>query len=408
MVGIVQSRIPILLLSAISLTCLGLLLVFYGYEATWRLWNVPIMTPHFADLRTITHAVDAWSMGLDPMLENPGDPWGRTLNYPRLWQLFYYLGLGPEHTAALGTIVILAFFSGACLILADVSRPVLLLAMGALLSPAAMFGMERGNTDLFIFLVVALAIVLNRERPLVSLSAVLLAYTMKLFPVFASALLLSQARQRFMQLLSVTLLLVLCYAALTWSDILQIREGTPRSTQLSYGLNILWMRFMAENLQLGFLVRVGSWLLALAAMVWMLLDKSRPGVGAAHSLHLDAFRAGAAIYVGTFLVGNNWDYRLVFLVFTLPQLWAWSRNAEASVRYLALGVLLAAFISLWHLRILTLVQYLPNGYAFGFYLDELANWVLFLGLARLLVLSLPDWWHEGMLVMAAKIRQGRT
>lgn len=33
-----------------------------------------------------------------------------------------------------------------------------------------------------------------------------------------------------------------------------------------------------------------------------------------------AFRIGAGLFVGTFALGNNWDYRLVVLILTIPQL----------------------------------------------------------------------------------------
>ena len=41
---------------------------------------------------------------------------------------------------------------------------------------------------------------------------------------------------------------------------------------------------------------------------------------AADELHIDAFRIGASIYVGTYLLGSSFGYRLMFLLFTIPQL----------------------------------------------------------------------------------------
>lgn len=51
-----------------------MLFLFYGYENTWRLWNIPTMLPHFADLRAITGGAESYALGYDPLINNPGDP----------------------------------------------------------------------------------------------------------------------------------------------------------------------------------------------------------------------------------------------------------------------------------------------------------------------------------------------
>ena len=59
----------------------------FGYEKILTMiWNIPTMNPVFADIRTITGVNATLSQGLDPLVSNPGDPWGRTMNYPRIWQ----------------------------------------------------------------------------------------------------------------------------------------------------------------------------------------------------------------------------------------------------------------------------------------------------------------------------------
>lgn len=43
------------------------------------------MYPYFADLRTIQGAVIGTPNGADPQIYNPNDPWGRVMNYPKIW-----------------------------------------------------------------------------------------------------------------------------------------------------------------------------------------------------------------------------------------------------------------------------------------------------------------------------------
>lgn len=111
-------------------------------------------------------------------------------------------------------------------------------------------------------------------------------------------------------------------------------------------------------------------------------DESAPGP------ELDAFRAGGAIYVGTFLLGNNWDYRLIFPLLTLPQLLRWA-SGEGWTRRVSRGLIVAMLLSLWHIAIHWTMSLAPGGSPADVLLDEVANWLVFLGLAWLLGRSLP-------------------
>jgi hypothetical protein len=64
------------------LLSVGLLFYFMG-EAAWRLWNIPVMTPASADTRTILSGIQAQRVGYDPLFQNPLDPFGRSMAYPR-------------------------------------------------------------------------------------------------------------------------------------------------------------------------------------------------------------------------------------------------------------------------------------------------------------------------------------
>lgn len=144
---------------------LVLLFLLLGYEHTWRLWNIPVMSPPFADLRVITHGADSVARGLDPLISNPGDPWGRPLNYPRIWQSLYSVGVNKSHTVLLGLGIILSFLAGVVMILPNASNMTASLVFCALASPAVLLGIERANIDLFIFLLHCLLSWLGSHSP---------------------------------------------------------------------------------------------------------------------------------------------------------------------------------------------------------------------------------------------------
>jgi hypothetical protein len=90
---------------------------------------------------------------------------------------------------------------------------------------------------------------------------------------------------------------------------------------------------------------------------------------------------GALIYVGTFMIGNSFDYRLVFLLLTLPLLLRWPAPPQAvgSGLNLPLVTVAVVMVALW---IGTLSEQLRLT-------DELVSWTLAGLLLVLLVRSAP-------------------
>ena len=114
--------------------------------------------------------------------------------------------------------------------------------------------------------------------------------------------------------------------------------------------------------------------------------------------NLAAFRMGASIYVGTFLLGNNWDYRLAFLIFVVPQLSQWFYSENKKQRYIAIGTMLAVILSCWHMVFLLDIPFIPfdNEIDRFVVVDELINWLLLMGLAYLLAASIPSWLKQDL------------
>ncbi|MBT3320795.1 MAG: hypothetical protein HN392_00765 [Anaerolineae bacterium] len=84
----------------------------YGYESTWKFWEVPTIMPPFADLRLIPGGAETFQQGLDPTIENPGDPYGRIFNYPRIWYLVFYTGITQDDVIWLGIVIFSLFYIG--------------------------------------------------------------------------------------------------------------------------------------------------------------------------------------------------------------------------------------------------------------------------------------------------------
>jgi len=179
-----------------------------------------------------------------------------------------------------------------------------------------------------------------------------------------------------------------------------------RGDGASYGSLVLITR-LGDYLQevLPGLFSSGQWeiffevlallLIALAAFIAI---HSPDTLTTAHERNLAAFRMGASIYVGTFLLGNNWDYRLAFLVLVIPQLSHWFSLENKKHRSIVIGMIIAILISCWHFMLKVDLPFLPlkDPRNRNFVFDEIINWLLVPGFTYLLVLSLPVWLKQDL------------
>jgi hypothetical protein len=382
---------------SLAFAVFGILFMFYGYEDTWRLWYIRPMSPHFGDLRVITGGAESYKQGYDPLVNNPGDPWQRRMNYPRIWQALYIMGVNESHTTYLGIAFILLFFVGVYLYLPRISNVIVAFLFLAILSPAVLFGIERANIDLVIFFLLSLSIVLVCKHPVLSMISILFAFSLKLFPVFGLVVLLRRNQATVCKLAIASLVFISFYIVFTFHDLALISEGTPRSTYLSYGIDVFWMvvtrRYTHIIKMCGrILSYFGALLVFLCALPAMWRHDTI--TNKENERNIDSFRMGSAIYIGTFMLGNNWDYRLMFLLLAIPQLLRWVRHPDRLISLISSLTLLGVYASLWYLFIERVLDYVPFGGYIAVVVDESFHWLVFCGLLYLLFFSMPEWMRE--------------
>jgi hypothetical protein len=364
----------------------------------WRYLGVLHISGPFEDMRVITSGWECTRKGFDVLVENPCDPFRRELNYPRIWTAPAPLGLGQESTVALSIAAWILFYGAVLLLVGRLTRGEAVFYAAILLSPSVMLGVASGNNDLLVFAVLVLGIITLRARRVllrsVSYGLFLLAAVLKLYPVFAFAALIRQDRRAAAAALAVTVVPFAVYVAVTADDLRLISKATPRPTLIAYGAGVfldglgkrLGGTFEADvvHQQPGRAILFTLFIVAaLAASIW-LAGRLRPPPGrdtvVGLTREMDAFCVGAAIYLGTFVVvGYNWDYRLLFLLLTVPQLLVWVRGSGPLATAAALALLGVAG-TMW-------VSRLP----FIFPLDDLLNWLLCVYFAAALSLTLPSW-----------------
>jgi hypothetical protein len=358
----------------------------------WPRLGVPSGPSLFFDTRNLTAALECRRLGFDPLIESPCDPWGRPLNYPRVWLALRWLGLNQSHTVPLALVFIALFLGSIFLLIGRVSLGKGILVAVAVCSPSVMFAIERANMDIVVFTLMVLAIIAWRIRSrwadVVSPAIVFLAATAKVYPVFALPAYLFSRRR------TAAIAAVLCaaafalYALVTIGDIQALAAIAPQGEHHAFGARILpaalYHRFVPDRWQGGAITKqllVIVPLLAAAPLVWFPGRRRLPDPdeGADTPSRL-AFYAGSMIFLGTFAIGNNFDYRLVFLLLTLPQLFDWVTEQPSDPRgWLASVATVIVLTLLW-------IGALSDPLRL---MDELVTWPAVALLAALLAASVP-------------------
>jgi hypothetical protein len=273
--------------------------------------------------------------------------------------------------------------------------------LAVIFSPASMLLYERGNADLFVFPICVAVIMMSSISPYWTAGLIVFGAIVKMFPLFGLTVLLRESKRRFWALSIVSILFMIVYGLLTFQSQAAAWNTTMRGDGLSYGTFVVITRLgkYFQEAAPG-LFSLAQWQMAFEIVALLLIlfagilaVREETSLTASHERNLTAFRMGASIYLGTFLLGNNWDYRLAFLVFVVPQLSQWFRLQAGKHRAVAIGVMIAILLSCWSLMLRFDLPFIPlkDPINRNFIIDEFINWLLVPGFTYLLAASFPEW-----------------
>jgi Glycosyltransferase family 87 len=364
-------------------------------EDIWRFLGVPSESTVFYDARNVAAAADCRRLGHDPLVDNPCDPSGRPMNYPRMWLLLRFTGLHQSHTPVFGAAIVLLFIVSVLFLVGRLTPRQGAVVAAALCSPAVMFAVERGNMDLVLFALMVLAVVAWQARSekirLLSPALVLVGAAAKLYGAFALPAFALTGHRRARWITAGAVAILAAYLAVTADDIAKVARAPEGGLLYSFGARILighlYHQVVPGEWQGGTIVAQAIAVVPLVAVtvaVW-LWARARLGPGQPDPVPtsegtLLAFHMGVLIYLGTFATRKNGDYRLVFLLLTLPLLLAWaSSRSQGPRRRVARAGLGAVLAALW---LGALSPYVGPA-------DELASWALAVLFVALLAATVP-------------------
>ena len=251
------------------------------------------------------------------------------MNYPGIWiDIAKSFRLGNE-TAFLSfvSVCILGYLYSCYTLLKKSPSVYSLLAM---ISGASLLAVERGNNDIVIFSLMAVALHLRRDwmRSIV----VLLAVVLKVYPVFS----IYGFFQRNIKLLVLTALLSAIYLICNLNEMILIKSGNTAFGFLAYGVHLDTIKTVGLLLVLVFSSYL-FWKTGVAAK-WFANGNDEYA--------RELFIVGGSIFVATFILSMNWDYRLIFLIFCLP--YFQSLNNRLVKHVSSVSVLLSMNVLLMH------------------------------------------------------------
>lgn len=355
----------------------------------------------FLDTRVWLSGLECHRLGYDSLVDNPCDPWQRPMNYPRIWLALAPTGLGQEATNTLGVAQALAFWTAVLLVTGRLSRFGGTVLAALLCSPTAMLLVERGNNDIVVFCLITASLVLVARSAQATRASgyalLLLAGVLKIYPFVTLGIVVREAPRRALALAGVFALVVAAYGFSEHRDIARVARVTVYDTGLSYGVRVFPARVGQDVAAIvdtfrsadpAAVLRVAVPVAAfVAALLWMISTAKRlstivPAPGTLDRRSgcidpLDALRAGGLVFLGTFVLGqSSWDYRLVFLLFAVPELLRRIERDTDPARLASTG--LVAMLASFYLGARSFLN-----------LDEVANWIVAFCLIALLWTTRP-------------------
>jgi MFS family permease len=353
---------------AVGWLAIALAVLLFGWTPTWRTLTVPTDQPLFSDMRSVQGAIEAVHHGLNPQVVNPADPWHRTMDYPIVWERIaerLHFEVEADYLSFEIALVVAFLASVAGMVWWSPSWWL----VAAAFSSSILLLVERGNNDLAVFSLVCLA----QAVPLAAgLGILFVAALLKLYPVLCWP--------AFIRTRNTLILAVVLGAALfllLQDELGAIHKAQPMRAYLSYGSPSFAYAFkvMGHVTVPGVLISAVLVIAALGALL-LFAHHIRFVQDARFEARRRFFYAGAFVFLGTFVLGSNWDYRLTFLLFCVPLL---ATLKSAVFRRTLLIVLL---VSLNHSALGTWF-----GLA-GYAVNELAKGMLFVLLAAVTTMVL--------------------
>lgn len=295
----------------------------------WSSLSIPPQ-PAFSDLKAHIYFYNCFKNGIDIFTTGcPLIPQGNAAitTHPKIWlYLVKILNLSNEKIYNVFVIVSLIIYFYFIFRLFKVfktyqSKIFLLLF---LFSTTNFILLERFSTDLIIFLIVYPIIIFRIK--ILQFFLIFIGTILKYYPIFLLCLFLERKKVFLISFLSIFTFLILFYT----DEITNVNEnlieialftayGSRTMLKALFHLSENYNFFLDTN-NLNFFRNFTFILFFIFSFFLIIIGYMKAKLPTSNNLDRfeSFFLLGASIYTGTFIIGANVDYRLIFLIFTIP------------------------------------------------------------------------------------------
>lgn len=293
--------------------------------------GVPALEHPFMDLRGVAAWCEAFRLGHDPAVTRtwimiPGSPAQPNflMNYSPLVLGFGWLGLSPVGVLYWGIISGMMFFAAVWILAGRCTLGGACLWALLIFSPDAVLVVERGNLDVLLFVLLIGALEF-RGRPAIASLLILAGALLKFFPIVSLLALWSKNKWHSKIAAAIATLFFLLFLFWIRSRIVSIGGSLSGQCHSAFGCGVIADLFISvgfptivEGIPLHLILKLGALLLLVLSFAAGRLLSRANGVPSVTARSLDAFFLGAPVMALLFVMGNQMDYKWIFLMFMVP------------------------------------------------------------------------------------------
>ena len=292
----------------------------------WKFLKISPQIPPFSDFDAVNRALLSQQQGFNPYLENPNDITQGKYMYPSIWlNLFEIFNLQNSLIFKIFSFFIIYFY---IFILLDFikrlnNRYFTFFLIVFFFSTTNFLILERLNIEVIIFCILYLAIVSNNK--VLKTFYFFVGVFLKIFPFFSIFIFINKKKYFFF-----ILLFSIAYFALMRNEIEMMRVNFPEyALIIAYGIVSITKGIYYYSVDLGYFINDENfnqfkYFMILLATIYSLsffvikFNFGEKELAKNISIQDQFFLCGGGIYIGTFLISASIDYRLIFLIFTIP------------------------------------------------------------------------------------------
>ena len=309
---------------------ISLLVILYSdsiiFSYIFKFYNITHLEPSFADIRSYQALPLTVDNGFDPYVNHVYDPWKRPFNLPIIWYyISKYLNLVNEFNFKFFIFLYISSFIFCITRIISISKNIIssFIIILLFLSSSTILAIERGNTDILIFSIIFIACAVNNFY--ISFVLIFLASILKLYPININ---FDSKKRVIFSITGIFLIFLILFRNLS-----NFFYNTHSSfdTGITYGFRsiIMGLYKVEERLGLDLLSKNEisynliylSFIIFIALFVFYFIRKKNN----TNNINFTdtknrLFIAGASIFCFSYIFFSSYDYRLIFLILTIPYL----------------------------------------------------------------------------------------